>query len=81
MLIGHAWSVPDLPGTVEHVHGIDRAAAAVAVAGSGTAVLLPAVTEDAVRELAAQGVTLPRKSTSFGPKPAAGLAVRLLSHW
>ncbi|GHE82632.1 hypothetical protein GCM10018785_58290 [Streptomyces longispororuber] len=41
--------------------------------------LLPAATEDQVRALARAGVLLPpRKSTSFGPKPAAGLTLRVL---
>jgi hypothetical protein len=31
-----------------------------------------------VRRLAEQGVTMPRKSTSFGPKPATGLVLRNL---
>lgn len=44
----------------------------------GTAVLMHPVREEVVRELARQGVTMPRKSTSFGPKPASGLVLRPL---
>ncbi|MFZ3495846.1 DUF1015 family protein [Streptomyces sp. 5.8] len=77
LLLARAWSVPDLPGAVRHVHDADQALAAVAAREGGTAVLLPSVSEDTVRELAARGVLLPRKSTSFGPKPAAGLAMRV----
>lgn len=36
------------------------------------------VREEVVRDLARQGVTMPRKSTSFGPKPATGLVLRSL---
>lgn len=79
LLLARAWSVPDLPGAVRHVHDAGQATAAVTVPGGGTALLLPAVTEDTVRSLAAKGVLLPRKSTSFGPKPAAGLAMRVLA--
>ncbi|MFI9585952.1 DUF1015 domain-containing protein [Streptomyces sp. NPDC052236] len=80
LLLARAWSVPDLPGAVRHVHGVDRALTAASTPGAGTAVLLPAVTEYTVRRLAAAGVLLPRKSTSFGPKPAAGLALRVLEN-
>lgn len=78
LLLARAWSVPDLPGAVQHVHDTRQAASAVAAPGHGTAVLLPNITEDTVRQLAGEGVLLPRKSTSFGPKPAAGLALRVL---
>ena len=44
----------------------------------GTAVLMHPVREEVVRDLARQGVTMPRKSTSFGPKPASGLVLRAL---
>lgn len=36
------------------------------------------VQEEVVRDLARQGVMMPRKSTSFGPKPATGLVFRTL---
>ena len=45
----------------------------------GTAVLMHPVREEVVRDLARQGVTMPRKSTSFGPKPASGLVLRSLT--
>ncbi|MDI9885002.1 DUF1015 domain-containing protein [Streptomyces sp. HNM0645] len=77
LLIPGCWSTPDLPGAVVHMHDADRAVAAVTSHGSGTAVLLPAPTEDGIRELAEVGVLLPRKSTSFGPKPAAGMVMRV----
>ncbi|MDT9693602.1 DUF1015 domain-containing protein [Streptomyces sp. P9(2023)] len=77
LLINECWSIPDLPGAVVHLHDADRAVAAVTSHGSGTAVLLPAPAEDGIRELAENGILLPRKSTSFGPKPAAGMVMRV----
>ncbi|MEV0375947.1 DUF1015 domain-containing protein [Streptomyces sp. NPDC050636] len=77
LLLDRAWSVPDLPGAVHHVHDADQALAAVAAPDNGTAVLLPTVTENTVWDLAGAGVLLPRKTTSFGPKPAAGLVLRV----
>jgi uncharacterized protein (DUF1015 family) len=78
LLLRHAWSVPDLPGAVTYVHGIRQAMAAVSAPGSGSALLLPVISQDTVWELAGAGVLLPRKSTSFGPKPTAGLVMRVL---
>ncbi|MFF7730423.1 DUF1015 family protein [Streptomyces sp. NPDC008001] len=78
VLLEHVWRVPDDP---EHIGYIHETAAAVKQAErhGGTAVLMHPVTEDVVRELAEQGVTMPRKSTSFGPKPATGLVLRSLA--
>ncbi|MBU6532426.1 DUF1015 family protein [Streptomyces sp. NPDC048405] len=78
LLLDTVWAVPDLPGAVRYSHDVQQAVADVAAPGSGTALLLPATTEALVRELAGAGVLMPRKSTSFGPKPAVGLALRVL---
>ncbi|MGW0495807.1 DUF1015 family protein [Streptomyces sp. NPDC003007] len=78
LLLRHAWSVPDLPGAVTYLHDIGQATAAVSAPGRGSALLLPVISQDTVWELAGAGVLLPRKSTSFGPKPTAGLAMRVL---
>ncbi|WP_069814306.1 DUF1015 family protein [Streptomyces sp. TP-A0874] len=77
VLLEHLWHIPDSP---EHIGYIHDAAAAVEQARlhGGTAVLMHPVREEVVRELAQQGVTMPRKSTSFGPKPATGLVLRSL---
>ncbi|EDY46970.1 DUF1015 family protein [Streptomyces sp. SPB074] len=77
-LLGHLWRVPDAPGSISYLH--DAAAVAEQAARTGgTAVLLHPVPESVVRELAGQGVRMPRKSTSFGPKPATGLVLRDLT--
>lgn len=76
-LLDDVWDIPDAP---EHIAYIHDTAAAVEQAErhDATAVLMHPVREDAVRDLARQGVTMPRKSTSFGPKPATGLVLRSL---
>ncbi|MFF4370909.1 DUF1015 family protein [Streptomyces sp. NPDC001594] len=76
-LLDTLWQVPDAPDHIAYIHD---AAATVAMAErhGGTAVLLHPVREEVVRDLARQGVTMPRKSTSFGPKPATGLVLRSL---
>ncbi|GAA3774808.1 DUF1015 domain-containing protein [Streptomyces chiangmaiensis] len=78
-LLEHVWRIPDdSPEHIAYIH--DTAATAEkAERDGGTAVLLHPVREEVVRELARQGVTMPRKSTSFGPKPASGLVLRTLT--
>lgn len=76
-LIEHVWRLPDEPAHIGYVHDPEAAAAQAERLG-GTAVLMKPVAEDVVRELARDGVTMPRKSTSFGPKPATGLVLRAL---
>lgn len=78
-LLEHVWRIPE--DSPEHIAYIHDTAATVdkAERDGGTAVLMHPVREDVVRELARQGVTMPRKSTSFGPKPASGLVLRALT--
>ncbi|MFJ1612354.1 DUF1015 family protein [Streptomyces sp. NPDC088251] len=77
-LLDHVWQIPDAPDHIAYIHD---AAAAVEQAErhNATAVLMHPVREEVVRDLARQGVTMPRKSTSFGPKPATGLVLRSLT--
>ncbi|GGM02411.1 hypothetical protein GCM10010129_52210 [Streptomyces fumigatiscleroticus] len=77
-LLAHVWRVPDdSPADIAYIH--DTAATVEkAERDGGTAVLMHPVREEVVRDLARQGVTMPRKSTSFGPKPASGLVLRAL---
>ncbi|MDN3293425.1 DUF1015 domain-containing protein [Streptomyces ficellus] len=76
-LIEHIWRVPDAPEDISYIHDAE-AAVTQAERRGGTAVLMHPVREEVVRDLARQGVTMPRKSTSFGPKPATGLVLRSL---
>ncbi|MEU2750781.1 DUF1015 domain-containing protein [Streptomyces collinus] len=77
-LLEHVWRIPeDSPAHIAYIH--DTAATVEkAERDGGTAVLMHPVREEVVRDLARQGVTMPRKSTSFGPKPATGLVLRAL---
>ncbi|MDQ0797153.1 DUF1015 domain-containing protein [Streptomyces sp. B1I3] len=75
VLLDHVWRIPDAPDHIAYIHDTE-AAVEQAERHDATAVLMHPVSEDVVRDLARQGVTMPRKSTSFGPKPATGLVLR-----
>ena len=77
VLLDEVWRIPDRPDEISYIHDAASAVGKAAQLG-GTAVLMRPVREEAVRELAEQGVMMPRKSTSFGPKPATGLVLRVL---
>lgn len=77
-LLDHLWKIPDAPEHISYIHDTEAAVEQAERHGS-TAVLLHPVREEVVRELARQAVTMPRKSTSFGPKPATGLVLRSLA--
>lgn len=77
-LLDHIWKIPDAPEHISYIHDTEAAVEQAERHGS-TAVLLHPVREEVVRELARQAVTMPRKSTSFGPKPATGLVLRSLA--
>ncbi|WP_371529970.1 DUF1015 domain-containing protein [Streptomyces sp. NBC_01283] len=76
-LLDHIWQIPDAPEHIAYIHDTG-ATVEKAERDGGTAVLMHPVREEVVRDLARQGVTMPRKSTSFGPKPASGLVLRSL---
>jgi uncharacterized protein (DUF1015 family) len=77
VLLDRVWQVPDAQDHIGYLHDVD-AAVREARRHGGTAVLMHPVDEGVVRRLAEQGVRMPRKSTSFGPKPATGLVLRSL---
>ncbi|MYU56611.1 MULTISPECIES: DUF1015 family protein [Streptomyces] len=77
VLLDAVWQIPDHPSDISYLHHTEAAVEQAARHG-GTAVLMRATSEETVRQLAEQGVTMPRKSTSFGPKPATGLILRTL---
>jgi uncharacterized protein (DUF1015 family) len=68
-----AWGVEESDVSYHHTAS---AAVETAAADSGLAVLLAPVDLAVVLELAASGVRMPRKSTSFGPKPRGGFVLR-----
>jgi uncharacterized protein (DUF1015 family) len=61
---------------VQIVHNDAAEAVALADETGGTAVICPPVPTRDVYAIAAQGERVPRKSTSFGPKPRTGLVIR-----
>ncbi len=77
-LLDHLWNVPDTPEHIGYLHD-PTAAVEQAERLGGTVVLMHPVREDVVHELARQGIAMPHKSTSFGPKPATGLVLRSLT--
>ncbi|MFC9006398.1 DUF1015 family protein [Streptomyces microflavus] len=76
-LLPHVWKIPDTPRDIAYVHDTEEAVSQAELHGS-TAVIMHPVREELIRALARQGVMMPRKTTSFAPKPASGLLLRSL---
>ncbi|WP_256257031.1 DUF1015 family protein [Nonomuraea pusilla] len=70
------WGMQDDEQAVRIVHHDAEAALRVAVSTGGTAVILKPLAVEDVLAVAAGGERVPRKSTSFGPKPRTGLVLR-----
>jgi uncharacterized protein (DUF1015 family) len=75
LLLARLWSIKDNERDVLISHDAAEAVQ-LAVETGGTAVLCNPMDLPAVMELAAHGERVPRKSTSFGPKPRTGLVLR-----
>ena len=77
LVLGQLFGLSDSDPRVRYAH--DPAAAARAAERSGgVALLMRPVDVSTVLAVAALGERMPRKSTSFGPKPRTGLVIRLL---
>jgi hypothetical protein len=76
LLIGDAWGLRDEEPDVVVVPGDAAAAVQAARQAGGTAVICNPVSAADVRAVAANGERMPRKSTSFGPKPRTGIVLR-----
>ncbi|MFI2782697.1 DUF1015 family protein [Streptomyces sp. ALB3] len=76
-LLPHVWGIPDTPRDIAYVHDTEEVVRQAEL-HRATAVILRPVREELVRTLAREGVMMPRKTTSFGPKPASGLLLRSL---
>ncbi|HEX7995829.1 MAG TPA: DUF1015 domain-containing protein [Streptosporangiaceae bacterium] len=76
LLITKVWDLTDDDDTVQVVHHDAEAAVRKAQAAGGTAVLCSPMTPSEVYAVAARGEKVPRKSTSFAPKPRTGLVFR-----
>jgi uncharacterized protein (DUF1015 family) len=75
LLMGRLWGIADSERDVLIDHDAADAVLAAATTGA-TAVICNPPSFEAVIRLAAQGERVPRKSTSFGPKPRTGLVLR-----
>ena len=75
LLIGRLWGITDNERGVLINHDAADTVRAAASTGA-TAVICNPPSFDAVIQIAAQGERVPRKSTSFGPKPRTGLVLR-----
>ncbi|MFB9421926.1 DUF1015 family protein [Nonomuraea rubra] len=73
------WGMRDNDQTVRIVHHDTDAAVRLAIRTGGTAVILKPLVVDDVLAIAAGGERVPRKSTSFGPKPRTGLVLRMFA--
>jgi uncharacterized protein (DUF1015 family) len=75
LLIGRLWGIADNERDVLINHDAADAVRVAADTGA-TAVICNPPSFEAVIQIAAEGERVPRKSTSFGPKPRTGLVLR-----
>jgi uncharacterized protein (DUF1015 family) len=75
-ILPKVWGMQDNEQDVRIVHHDPVAAVQLAVHSEGTAVILKPLAIADVLAIAAEGERVPRKSTSFGPKPRTGLVLR-----
>jgi uncharacterized protein (DUF1015 family) len=78
LLIERLWGIAADEHTVEVVHDEPGTAVERARRAGGTAVIMNPLAVSDVLAVAEGGERVPRKSTSFGPKPRTGLVLRLL---
>jgi uncharacterized protein (DUF1015 family) len=83
LLLGRLWGVTDSERDVlidhdaaDAVRAVSGDASGGASAAGGTAVISNPASFQVVAQIAAHGERVPRKSTSFGPKPRTGLVLR-----
>jgi uncharacterized protein (DUF1015 family) len=75
LLLGKLWGIRDDEERVDIHHDALEALGAAGHPGV-TAVICPPLSAEDVRDVAAHGERVPRKSTSFAPKPRTGLVLR-----
>jgi uncharacterized protein (DUF1015 family) len=78
LVLQHLWDVQDKDPRVSYHHNATDAVVAANASG-GVALLLAPPRLEEVLAVAAHGERMPRKSTSFGPKPRTGVLMRLLN--
>ncbi len=79
LLFARLWGIEDDDRSVRAVHGAAAAIAAAEQEPPSTAVICSPMSASQVYQVAALGRRVPRKSTSFGPKPRTGLVMRLFA--
>ena len=79
LLMRELWRVSDDEATVRAIHDPVTAVRAAEAEPGAVAVLCAPMSAADVYEVAAQGAIVPRKSTSFGPKPRTGLVLRMFA--
>jgi uncharacterized protein (DUF1015 family) len=79
LLFARIWGVEDDARSVRAIHDAAAAIQAADEEPRGTAVICSPMSAGQVYEVAALGRRVPRKSTSFGPKPRTGLVMRLFA--
>ena len=79
LLFARIWAIEDDARSVRAIHDAAEAIRAADAEPPGTAVICGPMSATQVYEVAALGRRVPRKSTSFGPKPRTGLVLRLFA--
>jgi uncharacterized protein (DUF1015 family) len=79
LLFARIWGIEDDDRSVRAVHDAAEAIKSADSESGGTAVICCPMSAAQVYEVAALGQRVPRKSTSFGPKPRTGLVMRLFA--
>jgi uncharacterized protein (DUF1015 family) len=79
LLFARIWAIEDDARSVRAIHDAAEAIRAADAEPPGTAVICGPMSATQVYEVAALGRKVPRKSTSFGPKPRTGLVLRLFT--
>jgi uncharacterized protein (DUF1015 family) len=79
LLFARIWGIEDDDRSVRAVHDAASAIEAADQEPCATAVICSPMSADQVYQVAGLGQRVPRKSTSFGPKPRTGLVMRLFA--
>jgi uncharacterized protein (DUF1015 family) len=80
LLLGRLWGIRDDESSVQVHHDAAQALRAAGRPPGGTAVICPPLAAADIRAIAADGERVPRKSTSFAPKPRSGLVLRSFAY-
>jgi uncharacterized protein (DUF1015 family) len=79
LLFARIWGIEDDARSVRAIHDAAGAIEAADTEPRGTAVICSPMSAEQVYQVAGLGRRVPRKSTSFGPKPRTGLVMRLFA--